>query len=260
MNRRRLSALAPLLVAAVALPQSEHLQGSRVEGDVTVFAAASLTDSFTEIAAEFEAVHPDAEVVLNFAASSQLATQIDEGAPADVYASADHHNMERLVDAARTDGVPATFATNELAIIVEPDNPLGIGGLADLDDPDLIVVMCDPAVPIGAYTQQLFEAARVDMTPDSLEEDVRGIVGKVVAGEADAGVVYVTDISAAGDNAEGVAIPDDVNVVASYPIVATAEAPNPDGAAAFVQFVLGDQGQAILADIGFGPPDAATDG
>jgi molybdate transport system substrate-binding protein len=235
-----------LLTAPAATPP--------VERDVTVFAAASLTDAFTAAGEAFEQEYPDADVTFNFAASSDLVTQIAEGAPADVFASADQRTIDEVVEADLAAGEPATFATNSLMIIVEPRNPLGIESVADLADPDLIVVTCAPEVPIGGYTQEVFAAAGVEVTPDSFEENVRGIVGKVVAGEADAGVVYATDVTAAGDDADGVPIPDEINVVAEYPIAALADAPNPDGAAAFVEFVLSDRGQAILAEFGFGPP------
>jgi molybdate transport system substrate-binding protein len=224
-----------------------------------VFAAASLTDAFEAIAVEFHDTYPELDVELNFAASSELvAAIVDDGAPADVFASADVNNMQRLVDAGRNDGDPATFATNSLEIIVERGNPLALATIDDLAELDVIFVTCDPAVPIGAYTQQVLDAAGVDVTPASLEENVRGIVTKVTAGEADAGIVYVTDVVAAGETAEGVAIPEDVNVIAEYPISSVTEAGNREGAAAFVEFVLGEDGQRILAEFAFGPADAAS--
>ncbi len=226
-----------------------------IEGDITVFAAASLTDSFTAMGEAFESEYPDADVTFNFAASSDLVGQINEGAPADVFASADQKNMDKLTDAGNSGDEPQTFATNSLAIIVEPGNPKGITGIDSLEDPDLIVVACDPEVPIGGYAQQVFENAGVDVEPDSLEENVNGVVTKVVEGEADAGLVYATDVIAAGDEADGVEIPEGINVVAEYPIAVTADAPNPDGAAGFEAFVLSDEGQAILAEYGFGPLD-----
>jgi molybdate transport system substrate-binding protein len=211
------------------------------------------------IATAFEEKHPEVGVVFNFAASSELVTAIvDDGAPADVFASADQNNMDKLVDAERNEGDPETFATNSLEIIVEPGNPLDIDSIEDLADPDIIFITCDAAVPIGAYTQQVLDAARVEVTPASLEENVRGIVTKVTAGEADAGIVYATDVLAAGDEVEGVAIPDGINVVAEYPIATVTEAANPDGAATFVDFVLGEAGQTILAEFAFGPADAAN--
>jgi molybdate transport system substrate-binding protein len=258
MTRSRLAGAMCLIVFAVAVPQCA-VPANSLSGDVTVFAAASLTDAFETIATAFEEEHPDVDVVFNFAASSELVTAIvDDGAPVDVFASADQNNMDKLVDADRNDGEPATFATNSLEIIVEPGNPLGVAGVEDLANPDIIFVTCDPAVPIGAYTQQVLEAAGVEVTPASLEENVRGIVTKVTVGEADAGIVYATDVLAAGDDADGVAIPDDINVVADYPIATVTEAANPDGAAAFVDFVLGEEGQTVLAEFAFGPADAAA--
>jgi molybdate transport system substrate-binding protein len=258
MTRRGFAAAICLAVLAVAAPQGAA-PASSPSGDVTVFAAASLTDAFEMMATAFEEDHPDVDIVLNFAASSELvAAIVDDGAPVDVFASADQNNMDKLVEAGRNDGEPATFATNSLEIVVEPGNPLGIAGVEGLANPDIIFVTCDPAVPIGAYTQEVIDAAGVEVTPASLEESVRGILTKVTAGEADAGIVYATDVIAAGDEADGVAIPDDINVVAEYPIATVTEAANPDGAAAFVEFVLGDDGQTILAEFAFGPADAAT--
>jgi molybdate transport system substrate-binding protein len=258
---RRVLALFVGAASVVAVSASAHATTEPVasaEGDIVVFAAASLTDAFTAIGDAFESEHPDVDVTFNFAASSDLVTQIEEGAPADVFASADQRNMDKLVEAERAAADPATFASNSLAIIVEAGNPHGIASVDDLADPDLIVVTCDPEVPIGRYTEQVFEAAGIEVTPDSFEENVRGIVTKVVEGEADAGLVYVTDVLAAGESAEGVDIPADVNVVAAYPIAPVTDGPNPDGGAAFTEFVLSDDGQTILAEFGFGPIDAAT--
>jgi molybdate transport system substrate-binding protein len=258
MTIRHAAGALCLAMFAIAAPDRPAPVNS-VSGDITVFAAASLTDAFEMIATVFEEEHPDIDVVFNFAASSELvAAIVDDDAPVDVFASADQNNMDKLVEAERNDGEPATFATNSLEIIVEPGNPWDITGVEDLANPDVIFVTCDPAVPIGAYTQQVLDAAGVDVTPASFEENVRGIVTKVTAGEADAGIVYATDVLVAGDDADGVAIPDDINVVAEYPIANVTEAANPDGAAAFVDFVLGDEGQTILAEFAFGPADAAT--
>jgi molybdate transport system substrate-binding protein len=272
MSRHRLVPYALLSFLAVAGPAGAGAASSTSEsppssapadtlaGEINVFAAASLTEAFEQIGEAFEAEHPDVDVVFNFAASSDLVTAIvDDGAPADVFASADQNNMDRLVEGGRNAGEPETFATNSLEIIVEPGNPLGITGVEDLADPDLIFVTCDPAVPIGAYTQQVLDAAGVTVTPASLEENVRGIVTKVTSGEADAGIVYATDVLVAGDDAEGVAIPDDINVVAEYPIAAVSDAPNPDGGTAFVEFVLSDPAEQVLSRHGFGPADAAAD-
>ena len=223
-------------------------------GDITVFAAASLTAAFTELGEAFMVGHPDVQVTFNFAASSELVTQIGEGAPADVYASADLSNMTKLTDAGNNASDPVVFATNLLAIMVAPGNPLGITGVADLANPDLIVVVCDPEVPCGKYAAQVFENAAVTVTPKSLEENVNAVVSKVTLGEADAGIVYETDITAAGDEVDGVKIPVDSNVLAQYPIVVTKDAANPALAQAFIDFVNSEPGRQILASYGFLAP------
>ena len=222
-------------------------------GNVTVFAAASLTAAFTELGDAFTAANPDVEVTFNFAGSSDLVAQISDGAPVDVFASADFANMSKLTDAGLAAGEPATFATNAAEIVVEPGNPLDIAGVADLADSDLIVVLCAPEVPCGAYAERVVANAGITVTPSSYEENVKAVVTKVTLGEADAGIVYRTDVIAAGDAAQGVPIPDDINVVAEYPIALVADAPNAAGAQAFVDFVLSPSGQKILAAYGFGP-------
>jgi len=225
---------------------------SAVEGDVTIFAAASLTAAFTEIADAFMVENPDANVVLNFAGSSDLVTQITEGAPADVFASADLNNMTKITDASLNADEPVVFATNIAEIIVGAGNPMGVTGVEDLADPsDLIIVQCAPEVPCGSYAERIYENAGITVTPASFEENVKAVVTKVTLGEADAGIVYATDVTAAGDEAEGVEIPADINVVAEYPIAPLVEAPNADGAQAFIDFVLSEQGQKILASYGF---------
>ena len=221
---------------------------------VTVFAAASLTAAYTEIGDAFMTEHPDSKVTFNFAASSDLVVQINEGAPADVFASADQANMSKLTDAGGAAGAPHVFASNSLQIIVEPGNPKGITSVADLAKSDVLYVTCAPEVPIGKYAAQVLTSAGVTATPASLEENVKGIVTKVTLGEADAGIVYKTDVIAAGDKAQGVDIPADINVAATYPVVATKHAPNATGARAFVDFVVGEQGQKILASYGFAAP------
>ncbi len=241
--------------SADATPATGAPATPAVEDDVTVFAAASLTAAFTEIGDAFKAENPDADVVLNFAGSSDLVTQITEGAPADVFASADLNNMTKVTDASLNAAEPAVFATNIAEIIVGAGNPEGVTGVDDLADPtDLIVVQCASEVPCGAYAEKIYENAGITVTPASLEENVKAVVTKVTLGEADAGIVYATDVTAAGADAGGIEIPEDVNVVAEYPIVALAEAPNADGAQAFIEFVLSDQGQTILASYGFLAP------
>jgi len=222
-----------------------------VSGDVTVFAAASLTAVFTEIGDAFMAANPDTTVKFSFAASSELVAQIGQGAPADVFASADTSNMTKLTDAGDNSTEPVVFARNVAAIIVGPGNPEAITGVADLANGDLLVVLCASEVPCGKYAAAIFEKAGVSVTPKSLEENVNAVVTKVTLGEADAGIVYRTDVIAAGDNAAGVEIPADINVVAEYPIAVTKGAPNVEGAQMFIDFVNGDQGQKILASYGF---------
>ena len=258
---RLLLALAVLSLVAAACGDdddaSEAAMGpttaaAGVEGDITVFAAASLTESFTEIGDAFETANPDAGATFSFDASSALVQQIVEGAPADVFASADTANMDKLTEPGLNGTEPEIFATNLLTIIVPPGNPAGITGVADLAEPDVTVVLCAEEVPCGRYAKQILDAAGVAVTPASLEQNVRGVVTKVTAGEADAGIVYVTDVTAAGDAAESVEIPADINVLAEYPIAGVAASANAEVGQAFMDFVLGDEGQAILTDHGFG--------
>jgi molybdate transport system substrate-binding protein len=222
-----------------------------VRGNVTVLAAASLTDSFTALAAAFRAAHPEARVALSFASSSSLAAQINQGAPADVFASADTANMDKVTGDAGTIGAPVPFATNRLRIIVAKGNPKGIVSLADLAKPGVVYVAAAPSVPIGAYAQQALRGAGVTVTPKSLEADAKAVVAKVTLGEADAGLVYTTDVLAAGDKAQGVTIPDVQNVVATYPIAVVKETKNASAAQAFVALVTSAEGQTVLASFGF---------
>lgn len=254
---RRMSPHIPLiLLAALSLALAsacgdDDPAKSDASGDITVFAAASLSGAYEEIAALYERQHDGASVELNFAASSELAVQITEGADVDVFASADEPNMEKVVD--EVEGEPSVFATNTLTILTEPGNPKSIEGVTDLAERELIVVSCGPDVPIGAYTRQVFEDAGVEVEIDSEEADVTAVANKVVLGEADAGIVYATDAVAAGDAASSIAIPADLNVVAEYPIAAL------DGnGAPFRDLVLGDEGQAILAEYGFTSPMSSS--
>jgi molybdate transport system substrate-binding protein len=225
--------------------------------EVTVFAASSLTEAFTALGDAFARAEPDADLTLMFASSPDLARQIVEGADADVFASADSANMAKVVSAGLAVGGPVVFATNRAEIIVAPGNPLGIDGVDDLASDDLVVVVCAPGVPCGTYAAEVFDNAGVEVTPDSLEENVKGVVTKVTLGEADAGIVYATDVLSAGPAATGVAIADDINVRAEYPIVALGDGhtgDRGDDAQRFIDFVLGTAGQAILAGFGFGAP------
>lgn len=248
------AALAAVLAAVVVVGCGDQASdaGGKREASLTVFAAASLRDAFTDLASDYEARFPGARVTLNFAASSELAAQINEGAPADVFASADTTNMEKLE--AGTEATPVVFASNSLQIIVQPGNPRGIATLADLAKPGLIYVTATPEVPIGKYAQTVLDKAGVTVSPRSFEASVKGIVNKVILGEADAGIVYATDVLAAGTKATGVEIPAAVNVVARYPIAVPATSSRATAGAAFIAFVLSAEGQSILAKYGFARP------
>ena len=222
--------------------------------ELTVFAASSLTEAFTEIGEAFHAAHPDVDVVFSFAGSGDLVAQLGEGAPADVLATADESNMAKAVEAGTVAGDPVLFATNTFGIIVAPGNPRAVTGLTDLADPSLLVVLCADSVPCGKGAAAVLANAGVTVAPVSYEEKVKGVVTKVTSGEADAGIVFVTDIAAAGSSAVGVEIPADVNVVTSYPIAVTKDAPNAADAATFVEFVASNEGRAILESFGFGLP------
>lgn len=257
MTRPTRLALVPLLALAAAAcasanPSAERDAGFR--GEITVFAAASLTDSFKAVGEAFMKKNPGVKVTFSFDASSALVTQITQGAPADLFASADTANMDKLTAAGLNGDAPVTFATNLLQIITAPGNPKGITGLADLAAPDLKVVLCDATVPCGKYAKQSLDAAEVAVTPVSLEQNVKAVVTKVTAGEADAGIVYATDAKAAGAKAAGVEIPKDQNVVATYPIASTKTSKLTDVDEAFIAFLTGAEGQAVLASFGFGRP------
>ena len=223
-----------------------------LSGRITVLAASSLTESFNEIGRRFKAAHPGVDVTFSFDASSTLVQQASAGAPADVLATADDTTMQKAVDAGAV-APPAVFAHNRLAIIVAKGNPKGIRTLADLARPGLVVVLCAVEVPCGKFAAQALAGANVQVQPKSLEPNVKGVVSKVTLGEADAGIVYSTDVQAAGAQAEGVTIPPGQNVVATYPIATLRSPQNPAVAAAFVTFVRSDEGKAVLAGAGFDP-------
>jgi molybdate transport system substrate-binding protein len=242
----------PAILASVLLLGgcAATVPGDGPSGELTVYAAASLGPAFEEISAAFEGAHDGVDVrPLVLDGSQVLATQIAEGAPADVFASADEATMRRVAD--ETDK-PALFATNTLVIAVPPGNPAAIGGLADLANPRTTVVLCAREVPCGASSRALLEAARVEVDPASEEQSVGAVLAKVGAGEADAGLVYRTDVARGG--VESVEAEGSAEVVNRYPIAALRDARNPAAAAAFVEFVCGDAGQAILAKHGFGAP------
>ncbi len=223
-------------------------------GDVTVLAAASLTDTFTRIGDDFMAANPGTMVTFSFAGSSALAAQIDAGAPADVFASASPAPMQTVVDAGGTAQEPTVFVTNTLQIAVPPDNPGDVTGLADLADEDRTIALCAVEVPCGAATATVFEAAGLIPAPDTLEQDVRAALTKVELGEVDAALVYRTDVIAAGDAVTGIDFPESAGAVNDYPVAVLADAPHPDAARAFVDHVLSPAGREVLTDAGFGTP------
>jgi molybdate transport system substrate-binding protein len=247
-----------LAVAALALAgcgggddDSGGSSGAATPGEIKVFAAASLTAAFTKIGEDFTAANGGTRVTFNFAGSQALATQIQQGAPADVFASADIPNMDKVKDLV---GTPQIFASNQLQIVVEKRNPKGVKGLDDLANPDLKVVLAAPDVPVGKYGQQALEKAGVTVKPVSQEQDVKAVVSKVSLGEADAGIAYVTDVTAGGDKVEGVEIPKGQNVVATYPIATVKAGKAQDKAQAFTDLVLSAEGQQVLKQYGFLPP------
>jgi molybdate transport system substrate-binding protein len=223
-------------------------------GTLTVFAAASLTATFTDLADRFEAVHPGVTVTLNFGGSADLVTQITEGAPADVFAAADPKNMAKLSASGLIAGEPALFASNTLEIAVPPDNPAGIRSFADLAAPGVHVVVCAPQVPCGAATGKLEAATGVRLAPVSEENAVTDVLGKVSSGEADAGLVYVTDVASAGDSVLGIAFPESSQAVNEYPIGLIAGSGQAGLATSFTRFVIGTVGRSVLAAAGFGTP------
>lgn len=257
--KRWLTTMAALMVVAGSGACGGDDSGRGAGGDsgettLTVFAASSLTPSFEQLAEDFEADHDGVKVEFNFAGSSDLVAQIQSGAPADVFASADEANMDKLTADDLNGSDPELFASNTLEIATPPDNPAGVQSFQDLEDPDLNLVICAPEVPCGAAAQEVAEKAGVKLQPDSEEQAVTDVLGKVSSGEADAGLVYVTDVIAAGDDVKGVEFPEAKSVVNNYPIATVADSENADLAQDWVDLVLSDQGQQVLADAGFGKP------
>ena len=257
MLRSRIRLTAVLAVAALVLAAcgggDETSGGSSgaSAGEIKVFAAASLTAAFTKLGEDFTAASGGTKVTFNFAGSQALATQIQQAAPADVFASADIPNMGKVKDLV---GTPQSFASNLLAIVVEKGNPKDVKGLEDLASPDLKVVLAAEEVPAGKYAKQVLDQAGVSVAPVSQEDNVKAVVTKVSLGEADAGIVYVTDVTAGGDKVEGVDIPEDQNVTATYPIATVKATKAQDKAQAFMDLVLSAEGQQVLEQYGFLPP------
>lgn len=224
-----------------------------VSGTVTVFAAASLQGTFTTLAKQFLVAHPGVKMRLNFGASSALALQIGQGAPADVFAAASEKNMAQVTSAGGA-STSTTFAKNSMEIAVPPGNPAHVTALADLTKPGVKVALCQVQVPCGATAAQVFTHAKVTVKPVTREADVKSTLAKVELDEVDAGVVYVTDVKAAGAKVKGIEIPGAVNATTAYPIAALTKAPNRAGAQAFTAFVLSRAGQDVLTAAGFEKP------
>ena len=246
--------------SAATSSSSAAVSDGDLSGTLTVFAAASLTDVFTELGDQLMADNPDLDIRFNFAGSSALATQITQGAPADVFASADETQMAKVTDAGLAVD-PEVFAQNHLMIAVPPDNPAGIGppegagspSLADLVPDDFLLAVCAPQVPCGAAAAKVLDAAGLGDAPDTFEDDVRAVLTKVELGEVDAGLVYVTDVRAAGDKVLAYTFSESEIAIGRYPVTVLADGPNPAAAQAFVDLVHSDAGQQVLGNASFEP-------
>ena len=223
-------------------------------GALVVFAAASLKQSFTQLGEQFKSDNPGASVEFSFAGSSELVTQLTQGAKGDVFASADTKNMDKAKDAGLLAADPVNFATNRLTIAVAPGNPKGIASFHDLTKDGLNVVVCAPQVPCGSATEKVEKATGVELKAVSEESSVTDVLNKVTTGEADAGVVYVTDVAGAGDKVTGVDFPESKDAVNAYPIAALKDSANDELAQKFVAYVTGEAGQKVLDAAGFGKP------
>ncbi|MEV4800258.1 molybdate ABC transporter substrate-binding protein [Nonomuraea sp. NPDC049421] len=251
---RRMSLWALVLPVALVLAGCGSGGSASGEGkEVTVFAAASLTGTFTELGKVFEAAHPGTSVRFNFGSSATLAQQIVQGAPADVFAAASPATMKTVTDASLA-GSPATFVRNKLQIAVPAGNPAHIGELKDLTDPKVKVALCAEQVPCGAAAAKALDAAGLQIRPVTLEQDVKATLTKVELGEVDAALVYKTDVIASAGKVSGIAFPEADQAVNDYPIATIAKAPAGDAARRFVDLVLSQQGKNVLTKAGFEAP------
>jgi molybdate transport system substrate-binding protein len=248
------AALAVLLAGCGAGTGAEGASAPPGQRTLTVFAAASLTEVFTQLEPRFERANPGVDVRFNFGASSDLAQQIVNGGPADLFAAANTSTMTTVADAGLVDGGSTVFATNVLEIVTPPRNPAGIASFADLARPGLKVVVCAPQVPCGSATEKIEQVTGVTLSPVSEEPDVKSTLGKVTTGNADAGLVYATDVHAAGESVQGIGFPEAAQAVNAYPIAVIAETPDADLALAFQELVTGAEGRAALESAGFGVP------
>ena len=235
-------------------PASRSSSGSPVlSGSITVFAAASLKEAFTTIGKQFEAAHPGVKVMFSFGASSALATQIINGAPADVFASASPKNMQQVVTAGGASN-PVTFATNVMEVATPPSNPAHISSVSGLAKPSVTVALCQPQVPCGVTAAKVFRNAKITVKPVTLQPDVKSVLTQVELGNVDGGVVYVTDVRAAGAKVKGIAIPADENASTAYPIAPLSKSGNSATAKAFADFVVSAASESVLAAAGFEKP------
>ncbi|MDG9715782.1 molybdate ABC transporter substrate-binding protein [Streptomyces sp. DH24] len=248
------AALLALGACSPAASPDSGASGGEVSGTVTVFAAASLKESFTTLGERFEKDHPGTNVTFSFGGSDSLAAGITGGAPVDVFAAASTHTMEIVADHGDVAGTPATFVRNQLEIATLPGNPDRISSLRDLTRPGLKVVLCDTSVPCGAAAQTALDAGGLKLEPVSYEQDVKSALTKVELKEADAAVVYKTDVRAAGDKVDGVEFPESAEAVNDCPIALLRNAPNPGAAKAFIALVKSAEGQKVLTDAGFHRP------
>jgi molybdate transport system substrate-binding protein len=238
-----------LWITACSAPPAEKADG----GTLIVYAAASLTDVFDRLGGQFRDEHPEIELSIGYGSSAGAARGIVEGAPGDVFASADEKQMQVVTDAGLALD-PVVFTSNVLTIAVPKGNPAGVTGLADFARDDLTLAVCAPQVPCGAAAERLFDLAGVTAVPDTYEEDVRAALNKVELGEVDAALVYVTDVPTRPQWVEGIDVPEAERVVNRYPIAVLRDAPNPEAARAFVDLVLSEDGRRALADFGFRAP------
>lgn len=240
--------------SASSAPTSTDSSGSSLSGTVTVFAAASLNKTFTELGKQFEAAHPGVTVKFSFSGSDTLAAQITQGAPADVFAAASTTTMATVTKAGDAAGAPVVFVKNELEIAVAPGNPLKIANLSDLARNGVKVALCAPTVPCGAAAQKALKAGNVKITPVTQEQDVTSALTKVELGSVDAALVYYTDVAGASGKVAGVPFPEATSAINTYPIAVLKDAPNPTAAQAFEAYVLSGVGESVLYHAGFIKP------
>lgn len=245
-------ALGAALVVLTAAGCSAENSGDTGKSTLTVFAAASLKNVFTSLEKNFETADPAVDVQFSFAGSSELAAQLQAGAPADVFAAADQPTMDKVLRDGRITSVPVTFATNVLTLVTWPGNPKGINGINDLADATLVV--CAPQVPCGRATRKVADAAGTTLRPVSEESSVADVLTKVTSGQADAGFVYVTDATGAGPKVTAVPVPEASAAVNTYPIAVVADSKQAANARAFTELITGPAGRAALAAAGFGAP------